>query len=181
MVVVTHPWIPKGRGLLEYINGDFTMAYPGERRSAEKAAVLYRHRLGRAAGAGQCGVRHGHLEKRSPAHTGPVTIDGCACGDQTIDGGRQRDLHVAVTLNNAGTETATRTVTLKLKPDNFAGAAQDLPPLTLTAAPGPTRAEADVTVAQAHLWWSWDTGPQNLYRLEAASSAAKAIGAINAR
>ncbi len=28
-VVVTHPWIPKGRGLLEYLNGDFSMAIPG--------------------------------------------------------------------------------------------------------------------------------------------------------
>ena len=34
VVQLSHPWEPKGRGLLEYLNGDFTMAIPGS------AAVL---------------------------------------------------------------------------------------------------------------------------------------------
>lgn len=174
-VLVTHPWEPKGRSLLEYMNGDFSMAYPGSGAMLKKSPffigvswdALPAH--GNAAFA--MGIWRGvHLRTQSAA-----TIEDVQVVTQSINADGSATLHLAVTLNNAGKEAVARTVSLKLKPENFEGAAQDLPPVALTAAPGATRAEAEVQVPHAQLWWSWDKGPQNLYKLEAATTAEKGL------
>ena len=47
----------------------------------------------------------------------------------------------------------------------------ELPALVMKAAPGETKAETEVRVPDARLWWSWDKGAQNLYSLEAGIDA----------
>ena len=58
---------------------------------------------------------------------------------------------------------------------HFQGAAQEVPGLEIKAAPGTTRASAEIKVPQAKLWWTWDHGPQNLYKLEASTAAGKGL------
>jgi beta-mannosidase len=172
-VVLTHPWIPKGRGLLEYMNGDFSMAYPGNLVEVKKPPYFIDVAWDALPAQGNAAFDMGIWRSIYLRTTAPVTIDDVQVETKQIDADGVATLHLAVTLNNTGQETATRTVSLKLTPDNFSGPAQDLPPLTITAAPGTSKAEAEVKVPHAQLWWSWDKGAQNLYRLEATTAAGK--------
>jgi len=172
-VVVTHPWVPKGRGLLEYLNGDFSMAYPGSLAVVKKPPYFIDVSWDALPAQGNAAFDMGIWRSVHLRTTAPVTIDDVHVETQEIDADGSATLHLGVTVKNAGLAAVTRTVTLKLKPENFAGVAQDLEPLTITAAPGETKAEATVHVANAQLWWSWDHGKQNLYKLEAATEGGK--------
>lgn len=172
-VVVTHPWIPKGRGLLEYLNGDFSMAYPGGLAELKKPPYFIDVAWDALPAQGNAAFDMGIWRSVHLRTSSPVTIDNVQVETQSIDPDGSATLHLAVTLKNLTEQTTERTVSLKLAPENFAGSQQDLPALTLTAAPGLTKAEATVHVPHAQLWWSWDQGPQNLYQLEAAIAPAK--------
>jgi beta-mannosidase len=172
-VVVTHPWVPRGRGLLEYMNGDFSMAYPGGPAPLKKPPYFIDVAWDALPAQGNAAFDMGIWRSVHLRTTSPVTIDDVHVETQSIDPDGSATLQVGVTLKNAGQETATRAVSLNLSPDNFTGSPQDLPPLNFTAAPGLTRAEATVHVPHAQLWWSWDHGPQNLYKIEAAIAPAK--------
>src|ERR1035437_2992778 len=174
-VLVTHPWEPKGRSLLEYMNGDFSSADAGSGVQLKKSPFFIGVSWDALPAHGNAAFAMGiwrsvHLHTQSA-----VTIDDVQVVTQSINADGSATLHLGVKLNNSGKEAVARTVSLKLKPDNFEGAAQDLPALVLTAAPGATNAEAEVHVPHAQLWWSWDKGPQNLYRLEAATAAEKGL------
>jgi beta-mannosidase len=172
-VVVTHPWVPKGRGLLEYMNGDFSMAYAGGPAQLKKPPYFIDVAWDALPAQGNAAFDMGIWRSVHLRTTSPVSIDDVHVESQSINPDGSATLHLCVTLKNAGQETATRTVSLKLSPDNFTGSPQDIPPLNFTAAPGLTKAEATIHVPHAQLWWSWDHGPQNLYKLEAVIAPAQ--------
>ena len=174
-VLVTHPWMPKGRGLLEYLNGDLSIAYPGNdvmlKRPPYFIDISWDALPAQGNATYDMGIwRNVHLRTESV-----VTIKDLHVETRSITSDGTATLHVEVTLENAGKEPVARTVALKLAPENFEGAAQDVPALEMTAAPGTTRAEAEIKVPQAKLWWTWDHGPQNLYKLEAGTAAGKTL------
>jgi beta-mannosidase len=172
-VVVTHPWVPKGRGLLEYMNGDFSMAYVGGPAQLKKPPYFIDVAWDALPAQGNAAFDMGIWRSVHLRTTSPVTIDGVHIETQSINPDGSATLHLGVTLKNAGQETATRTVSLKLSADNFTGSPQDLPPLNFNAAPGLTKVETIIQVPHAQLWWSWDHGPQNLYKLEAVIAPAQ--------
>ena len=174
-VEVTHPWVPKGRGLLEYLNGDLSIAYPGSDVMLKKPPYFIDISWDALPAQGNATYDMGiwrsvHLRTESL-----VTIKDLHVETKSIAADGTATLHVDVTLENAGKEATARTVALKLAPENFAGAAQDVPALEMTAAPGATKAEAEIKVPQAKLWWTWDHGSQNLYKLDASTAAGKGL------
>ena len=174
-VQVTHPWEPKGRSLLEYMNGDFSMAYPGSGVQLKKSPFFIGVSWDALPAHGNAAFAMGIWRSVHLRTTSAVTIEDVQVVTQSLNADGSATLHLGVTLNNTGKEPVARTVALAIKPDNFEGAAQDIPPLTITAAPGSTKANAEVHVAHAQLWWSWDKGPQNLYKLDAAIAAEKGL------
>ena len=172
-VVVSHPWVPKGRGLLEYMNGDFSMAYPGNLAELKRPPYFIDVAWDALPAQGNAAFDMGIWRSVHLRTSSPITIDDVQVETKSLNADGSATLHLAVTLKNANLLPATRTVTLKLTPDNFTGTGQDLPSLTITAVPGLSKSEATIHVPHAQLWWSWDHGPQNLYRLEAATAANK--------
>jgi len=175
-VEVTHPWIPPdGRGALEYLNGGFSLAYRGSGLEMKKPPYFIAGSWDALPAQGtstyDMGIwRSVRLRTESPVRIGDLHVE-----TESIAADGSATLKVVVTLENAGPETATKTVALKMIAENFAGEARELTPLTVTAAPGESKAEVEVKVPHAQLWWSWDHGPQNLYRLEASTAAAKGV------
>jgi beta-mannosidase len=167
-VVVTHPWAPKGRALEEYIDGDFSMAQGKNLTNLPyHVGITWDGLPAQGNAAVPMGIwRAAHLRRSSP-----VTISDVHVLTRSIEPDGSAMLHIAVTVDNATAKSQTRKVELLLKPGNFRGAQQEIPALTINAAPGQTTAEVDVRVARAKLWWSWDKGPQNLYDLKAAMSS----------
>jgi beta-mannosidase len=56
----------------------------------------------------------------------------------------------------------------EIVPGNFGGGARVPVEVRVRAAPGDSRGRAEVRVARPALWWTWDQGRPNLYRLDAA-------------
>jgi beta-mannosidase len=173
-VLVTHPVAPKGGSLLEYLDGtagghvasstDMELKNPPYFISVHWDALPAFGNVTFVMGI----WRSVHLRTESTVAIGDLHVE-----TESIAADGSATLRVGVTLKNAGRETRTRTVTLKLKPENFNGAAVELPALVVKAAPGETRAVTEVRVPDARLWWSWDKGAQNLYSLEAGIAAEK--------
>ena len=174
-VQLMHPWEPKGRGLLEYMNGDFTMAYPGSAVVLKKQPFYIDMDWDALPAQGNAAYDMGIWRSVHLQTSSPVTIEDLNVRTESIDASGTATLHIGVTLQNAGTEAVTKTVALRIKPDNFADAVRELPPLTMTAVPGKTTAEMQITIPDAKLWWSWDHGPQNLYDLEASTAATQGV------
>ena len=172
-VLVTHPVAPKGGSLLQYLDGNLGgEADPDGMRLKDAPYYIDIHWDALPAQGNATFVmgiwRSVHLRMESTVVIGDLHVE-----TESISADGSATLRVGVMLKNAGQETRTRTVKLELKPENFSGATMELPALVMNAAPGETKAETEVRVPDARLWWSWDKGAQNLYSLEAGIDAAE--------
>lgn len=172
-VLVTHPVAPKGGSLLQYLDGNLGgEADPGGMKLKNAPYYIDIHWDALPAQGNATFVmgiwRSVHLRTESVVAIGDLHVE-----TERIAADGSATLRVGVTLKNVGQETRTRTVKLALKPENFGGAAVELPALVVKAAPGETTAVTEVHVPDARLWWSWDKGAQNLYSLEAGIGAEK--------
>lgn len=173
-VEVTHPWIPPdGRGSLEYLNGGFSLYYHGFGLELKKPPYYIAGSWDALPAQGTSTYDMGIWRSVHLRTSAPVTISDLHVETERIDADGSATLKVGVTLDNARPETVTRTVALKMTGENFTGQTPELTPLTVTAPQGESKAEVEVKVPQAQLWWSWDHGPQNLYRLTASTASAK--------
>jgi len=174
-VLVTHPWIPpKGRAMLEYLLGSEILENPGMDAPLKKPPYFIDVGWG-GPGQGNAAFAMGIWQGVHLRTEGVVTVSDLHVETESIAADGSAMVRVGVTLNNAGNETVAESVSLKLKPENFDGTALDLPPLTLTATPGETKATAEIRVSEAKLWWCWGKGPQNLYKLAASIPAGKGV------
>ncbi len=64
-----------------------------------------------------------------------------------------------------------------IEPDNFEGETQRLA-ASFTLTLGTSETSTRATVADPALWWTWDTGPQNLYRARAATSEGDEVESV---
>jgi beta-mannosidase len=76
-------------------------------------------------------------------------------------------LRVEATVRNWTGVATHATVRGVVVPHNFSAAGRQRVEMTVEARPGITRAEAEVVVPNPRLWWTWDQGRPNLYRLDA--------------
>ena len=78
----------------------------------------------------------------------------------------QASLHIEAVVHNWSNEPRQVKINARAWGANFRG---PVIPIAISGAatPGESRLSADVTVQRPELWWSWDYGKQNLYRLEA--------------
>lgn len=166
-VRVTHPWIPKGRGLSEYITGNFTM-------SAYFAGDVISHPPYTVRGDWDGLPAHGNatfamgLERSVHLTTVDVVrLTNLYVHTESIQPDGSAVLAISGEVQNDGPDAGSVKVDLSVSPSTFAGKTQRLEPVTVKAAHGMTAFRAKVTVQDAHLWWTWDQGAQNLYELNA--------------
>jgi beta-mannosidase len=172
-VLVTHPVAPEGGSLLEYLDGNLGGEADPDGMKLKNAPYYIDIHWDALPAQGNAtfvmGIwRNVHLRTENVVVIGDLHVE-----TESIAADGSATLRVGVMLKNAGKETRPRTVTISLKPENFSGAAVELPALVMKAAPGETTAEMEVRVPDARLWWSWDKGAQNLYSLEAGTGAEK--------
>jgi beta-mannosidase len=173
-VRVTHPWIPKGRALNEYLNGDFTMSNPWNNAELKQPPYYMDMAWDALPAQGNAAYAMGIWRSVRLETTSPVTIEDLFVRTVQIAADGTATLQVSATLENAGIEAATGKLALTLRPKNFAASAQELPLLNFSASPGKTILSTEVKVEHAHLWWSWDQGAQEMYELDARLSTGDA-------
>jgi beta-mannosidase len=75
-------------------------------------------------------------------------------------------------IHNWGAAERSATLTGEIAPGNFTGDFRDRFTQAVTLAPGENRVRVSRRVANPQLWWSWDYGKPNLYKLTTALSGA---------
>ncbi len=174
-VKLTHPWIPKGRALVEYLNGDFSMTEPWALPALSKPPYYIDVRWDALPSEGNAAYPMGIWRDVHLVSSGTLTISDLHAETMSITADGSALLHISATVDNAGSDTLDRRIDVTLKPANFTGAVQTIPAFQVHAPPGQTTVETDVRVTNAHLWWSWDKGPQNLYDLQASFAPQGAV------
>jgi len=176
-VRVTHPLLPKGRGLAEYLKGAFTQVTPWEMTLKDPPYSLTSEwdplaDYGNATFA--MGLWRGVHLKIEEAYT----LHDLDVETEAIHDDGSADLTVAGIVRNDSDNAATRTVRLNLAPKNFTGEPIALPEQTVAIEGRATASfKTTVHVANAQLWWTWDMGKPNLYELTGTVGDGKA--AIN--
>jgi beta-mannosidase len=170
-VRVTCPWLPPGRSMIEYLKSSFYMALPGFSNDIPKPPYFMGGVWGGIPVYGNASLTMGlfrdvRLRVSEPvviedlfAHTSSLNADGSATLEITGNAKNYREQHGQVDIGFA------------LAPANFPGEAVRVPGKTLVIHPGDNRFRVEAVVSKPRLWWTWNLGPQNLYRLRATLAA----------
>ena len=172
VVKVTCPWIPPGRGFLEYMKGEWTMPAPRHViRFPFPPYILGPYWDGIPA-FGNAAFPMGLFRDVKLVASGSTTINDLFVTTKSLNPDGSATVEVSGTVRNYADQDAAATLDLKIAPDNFKGANTGLPRESLTFHPGENPFRREVRLKDAHLWWTWDLGAQDLYRAMATISAA---------
>ncbi len=174
VVKVTCPWVPKGRGFLEYLKGEWTLVAPGNiMRFPFPPFILGPYWDGIPAD-GNAVFPMGLFRDVKLVASGSAVIDDLFVTTKSLNLDGSATLGVSGTIRNYDSREIAGTLNLKITPDNFAGDPISLPEQSLSVHPGENSFAQEVVVKNPHLWWTWDLGAQDLYKLTAEISAASA-------
>ncbi|MFZ3215575.1 MAG: sugar-binding domain-containing protein [Candidatus Acidiferrales bacterium] len=166
-VRLTHPWIPKDRGLDEYMKGDFTMSVYPNTLTLDHPPYTIHVGWDALPAHGNAAFSMGLWRGVHLTVADPVIVSDLYVRTVSIQPDGSATLAVSGELDNADPEPAAETVELSIRPATFAGEALRLPPIAVRAGPGETPFNTQVQVKNARLWWTWDTGAQDMYELTA--------------
>jgi beta-mannosidase len=170
VIKVTCPWVPKDRGFLEYLKGEWTMAAPRHvMRLSYPPFVLGPYWDGIPA-FGNAVFPMGLFRDVKLVASGAATIEDLFVATKSLNLDGSATLEISGTIHNHSDQDIAANLDLAIVPDNFAGAIVNLPRQSLTAHPGEYAFTREVRLKDAHLWWTWDLGAQSLYKLTASIS-----------
>ena len=175
VVKVTCPWMPTGRGFGEYLKGDWMMPDPNE-ISLPYAPYVLGPYWGGIPAYGNAAFPMGLFRDVSLLVSGRAVVDDVFVRTEAVGKDSSANLEITGTIKNHEAHEVTAELKLKIEPENFSGAALTLPSETLMLHPGENTFRQKVTVKDAHLWWTWDLGKQDLYKLTTAISAPGSAG-----
>lgn len=172
---VTHPLLPKGRGLAEYMKGAFTQVVPWDLTIKEPPYALTSSwdplaDYGNATYA--MGLWRGvHLKIQQA-----FTLHDLNVETDALNSDGSASVTISGVVHNDSDTSVTAVVHLTLAPQNFAGTSIPLPDQAVTVdGRASARFSFSTRVQNAQLWWTWDTGKQNLYQLTATLAQGQTI------
>ena len=172
VVKVTCPWVPKGRGFLEYLKGEWTLVAPGNiMRFPFPPFILGPYWDGIPA-AGNAVFPMGLFRDVKLVASGSIVVDDLFVTTKSLNSDGTATLGVSGAIRNYGDQDVATVLDLKMTPDNFSGESLPFPRQSLSVHAGANTFSTVVVVKDPHLWWTWDLGPQNLYKLTATISPA---------
>jgi len=172
VVKVTCPWVPKGRGFLEYLKGEWTLVAPGNiMRFPFPPFILGPYWDGIPA-AGNAVFPMGLFRDVKLVASGTVVVDDLFVTTKSLNSDHSATLRVSGTIENHTGQEVAAALALQISPDNFSGEVLSLPKQALSVHSGANPFTREVFVKDAHLWWTWDLGAQDLYKLIATISPA---------
>jgi beta-mannosidase len=176
VVKVTCPWVPEGRGFLEYLKGEWTLVSPGNiMRFPFPPFILGPYWDGIPA-SGNAVFPMGLFRDVKLVASGSVVVNDLFVTTKSLNADGTATLGVSGTIENSGNQDVAGTLDLRMAPDNFAAESLALPRQSINVHPGANTFTREVVVKDPHLWWTWDLGAQNLYKLTATISPAAGEG-----
>ncbi|HUZ45422.1 MAG TPA: glycoside hydrolase family 2 TIM barrel-domain containing protein [Terriglobia bacterium] len=172
-VKVTCPWLPKDMGLAEYMKGSFCLVWPGTNSTNFPELP---HELSfcwnQIPAGGNAILTLGLVRDVKLVISPPQSLEDVFVRTKSLNSDGSATLKISGKILNNETSEVRRTLEMELRPANFTGNVQQLPQQTLNLAAGANEFNVETIVKDAKLWWSWDLGSPNLYKLFANLSAA---------
>jgi beta-mannosidase len=167
---VTCPWVPKNRGFLEYMKGEWTMSDPSNVvRFSFPPYILGPYWDGIPA-AGNAAFPMGLWRDVKLIASRHFVVENAFVITRAINSDGSAKLDISGKIKNYASHDLSISLQLKIEPDNFTGRPLILPRQSLIVHPGESSFRAEADVKGARLWWTWDSGAQNLYKLTATLS-----------
>jgi len=175
-VKVTCPWIPKGRGFLEYMKGDWTTIDPQNQMHVDQPPFFFGPYWDGIPADGNAAFPMGLWRDVRLVRSDSAVIEDLFVLTKSLNADGSARLAISGTIKNYDEYAAQATLKLKISPDNFADESLVLPEQALSLHPKENQFTLEANVKNPRLWWTWDLGEPNLYRLSAAISCEKSGG-----
>lgn len=164
---VTCPWVPKDRGFLEYMKGEWTMSDPDNVVRFSSPPYVFGPYWDGIPAAGNAAFPMGLWRDVRLLTSSYSAIEDTFVNTRSIDPDNNAVLEISGKIKNYAPRDLPVSLDLKIEPGNFIGESLVLPRQQLTVHPGETIFRAEAVINHARLWWTWDLGPQSLYKLVA--------------
>lgn len=164
-VKVTCPWVVKGRGTTEFLKGSFGMRWPGSTIVGSQPPFTLSSTWDCLPAGGNSIWTLGITRDVHLVATPPQSFEDICVHTKAINPDGSADLTVTGTIWNDGPAGSTTDLDLQISPATFSGNPIQLPRLSLALVKGKNTFTTATSIAQAHLWWSWDLGRPDLYRI----------------
>jgi len=172
-VKVTCPWIPKERGFLEYMKGDWTTIDPQNQVHIDRPPFFLGPYWDAIPADGNAAFPMGLWRDVRLVISGFSVIEDLFVHTESINTDGSAALKVSCTIRNYSDHQVDGRLKLKIAPENFAGEPLLIPEQILSLPPGENSISIKTVVPKARLWWTWDMGEVNLYKILASISQEK--------
>jgi beta-mannosidase len=166
-VRVTAPWLPKGRGLPEYAKSSFSLYYLGEGITLKNPPYFMGGGWGEIPVYGNAALIVGLNRDVKLLVSEPVVLQDLFVSTKSLNADGSATLEISGNAKNYRDAKGPAQIGFDLVPANFQGETVHVTAKTLSLQPGDNRFTQEAVVRNPQLWWTWDLGKQNLYRLEA--------------
>lgn len=173
-VKVTCPWIPKGRGFLEYMKGDWTTIDPEDQPHIDQPPFFLGPYWDAVPADGNAAFPMGLWRGVKLLLSDFSVIDDLFVSTKSLNPDGSATLAVSATINNYADHDVNARLKLKIGPENFEGASFLISEEALHLRPGENSVGFETDVKNPRLWWTWDLGEPNLYKLTGSLSSEKA-------
>ena len=170
-VKVTCPWVVKGRGTTEFLKGSFGMRWPGSTIVGTQPPFTLSSTWDCLPAGGNSVWTLGITRDVHLVATSAQSFEDLCVHTRAINPDGSAELTVTGTIWNEGPPGFATDLELEISPANFGGDPIRLTRLPLTLAKGKNIFTTATSIAGAHLWWSWDQGRPDLYRITGSLSS----------
>jgi len=164
VVKVTCPWLPKDRSLMEYAKNPFSLPTP---ETLPKPPYALGGAWGGIPVYGNMSLTMGVIRDVKLVVSEPVVVEDLFVYTRSLNADGSATLEIAGDAKNYRDSQGAAKIEFDLTPANFKGDAIHVPAQTLDLKAGENQFTIETVVRNPQLWWTWDLGAQNLYRVEA--------------
>jgi beta-mannosidase len=161
---VTCPWLPEGRGFLEYMKGELAEVVPHLVTSFPTAPYVLGPNWDGIPAGGNAVFPMGLFRDVKLVATGATIIDDLFVRTKSLNADGKATLAITGKIHNYSDESLLVSLEIQLAPENFQGPPVVVSKRTVEVRPGENSFNDVTTLKNPRLWWTWDTGEQNLYK-----------------
>lgn len=172
-VKVTCPWIPKDRGFLEYMKGDWTTIDPQNQVHIDRPPFFLGPYWDGIPADGNAAFPMGMWRDVRLVSSGFAVVDDLFVQTESLNADGSATLKLSATIHNYADHDVEDRLKMNIAPENFSSEPLLLPEQVLSLHPGENPISIETRVSNPRLWWTWDTGKPNLYKLTASISQKK--------
>jgi beta-mannosidase len=176
VVKVTCPWLPKGRGLTEYLKTSFSLQVTPLTPALASPPYFLGGGWGGVPVYANMSMTMGLYRDVRLLISEPVVLEDLFVYTKALNADGSATLEITGNARNYRDGQGEAQIGFDLTPSNFSGEPIHIESKTLSLQPGDNKFAQEATVRNPQLWWTWDLGPQNLYRLDAKVAAGAGAG-----